>query len=46
MCPDPKSTKTTDHLTVFFALLGSAQVKAASKMMGKSTPNEIRKKIW
>ncbi len=33
MSPDPKSIKKTDGLTVFFALLGSAQVKAALKML-------------
>ncbi len=28
-CEDPKSSKKTDGLTVFFAHLGSAHVKAA-----------------
>jgi len=28
---DPKSAKKTDNLTVFFALLGSGDVKAASE---------------
>jgi len=35
---DPKITKNTDGLTVFFALLGSEGVKAARKMLLKSTP--------
>jgi len=35
---DPKSKKDTDYLTVFLALLGSAVVKAARKMLMKSTP--------
>jgi len=30
------SSKKTDSLTVFFALLGSARVKAVSKMLRKS----------
>jgi len=34
---DPKSRKKTDGLTVFFALLGSAHIKAAHKMLVKST---------
>jgi len=34
---DPKSAKKTDNLTVFFALLGSAPVKAAHKMLVKLT---------
>jgi hypothetical protein len=33
----PKSTKNTDDLTVFFALLGSALVKAALEMFVKLT---------
>jgi hypothetical protein len=32
MQADPKNTKRTDSLTVFFALLGSVGVKAACKM--------------
>jgi len=34
---DPKSAKKTDYLTVFFALLGSASVKASRKMLVKLT---------
>jgi len=34
----PKSTKKTDGLTVFFALLGSSLIKAARKMLMKLTP--------
>jgi len=34
-CKDPKSTKSTDDLTIFFALLGSARVKALRKMLVK-----------
>ncbi len=34
---DPESPKNTDGLTVFFALLGSACVKAAHKMFVKFT---------
>ena len=34
---DPKSTKKTDNLSVFFALLGSARVKAARGTLMKST---------
>ncbi len=35
---NPKSAKMTDGLTVFFALLGSALVKAARKTLMKLTP--------
>jgi len=38
MSTDPKSTKKTDGLTVLFALLGSAHIKAALKMLMKLTP--------
>jgi len=38
MHPDHKSAKKTDGLTVFFALLGFVHVKAARKMLVKSTP--------
>jgi len=38
MYKDPNSTKKTDALNVFFALLGSACVKEAHKMLVKSTP--------
>jgi len=37
-CPDPKSAKKTDSLTVFVALLGSESVKVAPNMFIKSTP--------
>jgi len=40
MRKDPKSTKMTDSLTVFFAILESSHVKAAHKMLVKSTPRE------
>jgi len=36
---DPKRAKKTDGLTVFFALLGPAHVKAAHKILVKSTPD-------
>jgi len=35
---DPKSTKKTDDLTVFFALSGSAHVKAGRWTLMKLTP--------
>jgi len=35
---DPESAKKTYNLTVFFALLGSACVKAAHKRLVKLTP--------
>ncbi len=35
--PDPKRANETDSLTVFFALLGSSRIKAAPKMLVKST---------
>jgi len=35
---NPKIAKKTDGLTIFFALLGSAHVRAAHKMLVKSTP--------
>jgi len=34
---DPESAKKTDSLTVFFALLGSACITAARKMLMKFT---------
>jgi len=37
MCSDSKSAKKSDGLTVFFALLGSALVKASCKKLVKST---------
>jgi len=36
---DPESAKKSDSLTVFFALLGSSQVRADRKMLRKSTPD-------
>jgi len=38
---DPKSAQKTDNLTVFFALLGSAHVKAARRTLMKLTPSHI-----
>jgi len=38
MRADSKSPKMTDGLTVFFALLGSARLKAASNRLMKLTP--------
>jgi hypothetical protein len=38
MRTDLKSAIKTNSLTVFFALLGSARVKAAHKLLVKSTP--------
>jgi hypothetical protein len=35
---DNKSTKKTDSLTEFIAVLGSAHIKAAHKMLVKSAP--------
>jgi len=35
---DPKSAERTGDLTVFFTILGSVRVKAARKMLVKSTP--------
>ena len=37
---DPKSAKKLLYLTVFFALLGSVQVKAAHRMLVKLTQGE------
>jgi len=34
---DPNSNKNTDNLTIFFALLGLARLKAACKMLMKLT---------
>ncbi len=36
---DPESAKKTIYLTVFFALSGSACVKAARKLLVKFTPD-------
>ncbi len=38
MFADPKSAKKTDNLTIFFALLGSARVKAAQRTLMKLIP--------
>ncbi len=38
MRPDPKSIKNTVKPSVFFALLGSARIKATHKMLVKLTP--------
>ena len=47
---DPKSAKKLLNLTVFFALLGSACVKAARRMLVKLTPDwsDLRRKrfVW
>ncbi len=45
MHTDPKSTKKTDSLTVFFALSGSVRVKAARKTLVKLT-SEITRSIY
>jgi len=37
-CADPESSKKTENLTVFFALLGSAPLKAACRALMKLTP--------
>ena len=41
-CADPKSAKKLLNLTVFFALLGSARVKAAHRTLVKLTPGHSR----
>jgi len=41
---DPKRAKNTVKLLVFFALLGSVSIKAACKMLVKSTP-EIKSNV-
>jgi len=38
---DPKSTKKTDNLTVFFALSGPAHTKAARRMLMTSNPDGL-----
>ena len=40
-CADPKSAIKLLNLTVFFALLGSAHVKAARRTLVKLTPDFI-----
>ena len=42
MCADPKSAKKTVKLSSFIALLGSARVKAACRMLVKLTPEQQR----
>jgi len=43
--PDPKSAKNTIKLSVFFALLGSACIKTAQKMLMKLTLGSCSKKV-
>jgi len=43
---DPKSAKKTVKLSVFFALLGSAGVKAACEMLMKLTPDVMMKRYF
>ncbi len=45
MSLDPKRANKTDSLTVFFALLESARVKASPKMLVKLTPAR-RQAVW
>jgi hypothetical protein len=40
---DPKSTKKTNNLTVFFVLFGSAFVKTSHKTLVKLTPAQSQK---
>ncbi len=42
MRADPKSAKNIVKLSVFFAILGAVQVKAARKMLLKLTPGVVR----
>jgi len=42
MRPNPKSEKKTVKLSVFFALLGSARIKAACRMLMKLTPDVMK----
>jgi len=43
MCADPESSKKrqTTNLTVYFALSGSAHIKAARRQLMKLTPDNI-----
>jgi hypothetical protein len=41
MHADPKSAKITVNLSVFFTVLGSAHIKAASTMLVKLTPGAV-----
>jgi hypothetical protein len=38
LCADPKSVKTQTSCKYLFALMGSAHIKAARKMLMKLTP--------
>ncbi len=40
-CADPKGTKKTDNLTLFFALSGSVHVKTVHKRWVKFTPGSV-----
>ena len=46
MHADPKSAEKAVKLSSFIALLGSAQVKAARKMLVKSTPELPEVTAW
>jgi hypothetical protein len=46
MRANPKSIKKTDCLTVFFGLLGSANIKVAPKMLVKLTPGISQTKLY
>jgi len=45
-CADSKSLKNTVKASVFFALLGSVCLKAASKMLMKSTPCYVGRLVY
>jgi len=45
MLADPKGAKKTDNLTVFFAPLGSAHLKAASRTVMKLTFNGVQSNV-
>jgi len=45
-CADPKLRKKTVKPSVFFALLGLEQVKAARKMLLKLTPGQGSEHFW
>jgi len=38
----PKAQKKTDNLNAFFALLGSARIKAARRTLMKFTPGDAK----
>jgi hypothetical protein len=42
---DPKSAKKTDNLTVFFAPLGSAHLKAARRTLMKFTLDGVQSNV-